>query len=777
MTNERNRATGSGAAIGATVLGYPRIGRRRELKRVLESYWSGEASIDDVRAVSAQVRDDALRTMRAAGLDSVPVNSFSWYDHVLDTTVLVGALPSRFDAVRPSGDLLGGCDAATYFTMARGTQDVPPLEMTKWFDTNYHYLVPEISPGTVFGLYAEKPLTELAEAQALGIEGRPVVVGPFTFLSLAKAEQGSAQGFAPLDRLDDLAEVYVELLAVLADAGATWVQFDEPAAVRDLAPSEQEALRRTYQRLGEVSRRPRLLVSTYFADPVEGMPALAGTPVEAIGIDVVRGPRIESLTAVPGLREKTLVLGAVDGRNVWRTDLREATSVLVPFLGLAADVAISASCSLLHVPYDLDVEEDLDPSLHAILAFADQKLAEVVTLQRALEGETDAVAGALAASDEAVRVRRAMPQLVDDRVRRRLGSVTDADRRRQAHHERGLAQAGRLRLPTLPTTTIGSFPQTAAVRRARAEHRAGKLDPAAYEERMRREIADVVALQERIGLDVLVHGEPERNDMVQYFAEQLAGYASTQLGWVQSYGSRCVRPPILYGDVHRPEPMTVRWATYAQGLTGKPVKGMLTGPVTMLAWSFIRDDQPRAVTADQVALALRDEVADLERAGLAIIQVDEPALRELLPLRSADQKSYLHWSVAAFRLATSGVSASTQIHTHLCYSEFGEIMEAVEGLDADVTSIEAARSSMELLGDVAAGTFTGALGPGVYDIHSPRVPEVEEFAQLIAAARRLLPGVRLWVNPDCGLKTRSYDAVEPALTRMVDAAHRARTER
>ncbi|MGH3424938.1 MAG: 5-methyltetrahydropteroyltriglutamate--homocysteine S-methyltransferase, partial [Nocardioidaceae bacterium] len=682
----------SDSAIGATVLGYPRIGRRRELKRALESYWAGEATIADVDAVSAQVRTDALGAMRDAGLDSVPVNTFSWYDHVLDTCVLVGAVPSRFEAVPDSGDRLAGFDAARYFAMARGTQDVQPLEMTKWFDTNYHYLVPEISPSTRFELRADKPLAEYAEASALGTHARPVLVGPWTFLKLAKAEAGSPGGFDPLDRLDELVDIYAQLLEELADAGVLWVQLDEPAAVVDLDDGDLEVIRRTYERLGRTPRRPQILVSTYFADPVEALPVLAATPVEAVGVDIVRGPDVAALASVRELAGKTVVVGAVDGRNVWRTDVRARVTEIVPFLAVAGTVAISTSCSLLHVPYDVGDEPAIDPELRRHLAFADQKLAEVVTLERALSHGLDHAGPGLAASDEARGT--SIPGRSKPAVQERVAGVTAADRRRVPHSERDAVQAERLRLPLLPTTTIGSYPQTADVRRARAQRRNGSIDEHAYRARMFAEIDTIIELQERIGLDVLVHGEPERNDMVQYFAEQLDGYVGTQNGWVQSYGTRCVRPPILFGDVERTAPMTVEWARYAQGRTARPVKGMLTGPVTMLAWSFVRDDQPRPVTADQVALALRDEIVDLEDAGLSIIQVDEPALRELLPLRAAARQDYLTWSVDAFGLATSGVDASTQIHTHLCYSEFTEIIDAIDGLDADVTSMEAARSHM-----------------------------------------------------------------------------------
>ena len=761
--------------IGATVLGYPRIGRDREVKRALEAYWKGDSTADDLRAVGERTRSDALDTMTGAGLDSVPVNTFSWYDQVLDTTVLVGATPTRFADVAPSGADLGGIDAATYFAMARGIADVSPLEMTKWFDTNYHYLVPEISPDTVFTLHADKPLHEYAEATARGVNGRPVVVGPWTYLALAKAADDAPDGFDPLTRLDDLVGVYAELLAALADAGVAWVQFDEPSATLDLSEADADRLRTAYERLAAIDHRPQLLVATYFGDPAEALPAIAMTDVEAVGVDIVRGPAVAGLASIPGLASKSLVVGAVDGRNVWRTNLRQRMAELVPFLGFAREISISSSCSLLHVPYDVARETAIDPALRESLAFADQKLVEVVALQRALTEGPETVHEALEASDRAAAGRSAVPGVRDDNVQHRLAEVGQAQRQRLPRAERAPEQAARLGLPDLPTTTIGSFPQTAEVRSARARRGAGKIDEQTYADQMRAEIDRVVDLQERVGLDVIVHGEPERNDMVQYFAEQLDGYAATAHGWVQSYGSRCVRPPILFGDVVRPEPMTVEWAEYASSRTDKPVKGMLTGPVTMLAWSFVRDDQPRAVTADQVALALRDEVGDLERAGIGIIQVDEPALRELLPLRAADRAEYLAWAVDAFRLATSGVATSTQIHTHLCYSEFGEIIGAIDQLDADVTSMEAARSRMELLGDLAAQGFDGAVGPGVYDIHSPRVPDTVEVGELVTAALDALPARRLWINPDCGLKTRGYEEVETALTHLVQAAREART--
>lgn len=756
---------------GATVLGYPRIGRRRELKKAVEGFWAGRLDGAALDETAAAVRRDALDTMSAAELDSVPVNTFSWYDQVLDTCVLVGAVPERHLAV--SGDhALAGFDAARYFAMARGTADVTPMEMTKWFDTNYHYIVPEIGPETAFALHADKPLTEYSEASASGLSARPVVVGPYTFLTLAKPADGVDDAFDPLSRLDDLVEIYAQLLGELHAAGVEWVQIDEPAAVRELAPEQVTLLRGVYDRLGAVADRPKILVATYFAAPVEALPALAETPVEGFALDLVRGFDADDVSGID-LSTKTLLLGAVNGRNVWRNDLSATLASLQAWKDVSASASISTSCSLLHVPYDVAVETGLEPRLAETLAFAVQKLDEVVALDTAFTtGEQGA---AFTDSDHAVAGHDQVPGLVDQAVRDRLAAVAAGDRDREPQDERDTAQAAELGLPALPTTTIGSFPQTTELRTARADLRRGTIDAAAYEKVMKDEVREVVALQEKLGLDVLVHGEPERNDMVQYFAEQLSGYAFTELAWVQSYGSRCVRPPILFGDISRPTPMTVAWSAFAQSLTDKPMKGMLTGPVTMLAWSFVREDQPRSVTSDQVALALRDEVHDLEAAGIRIIQVDEPALRETLPIRRSEQAEYLTWSVDSFRLATAGVAVGTQIHTHLCYSEFGEIIDAIDGLNADVTSIEAARSRMELLGDVAAHGFSGGLGPGVYDIHSPRVPGEHEVDELIAAALESLPATALWVNPDCGLKTRGYAEVEPALEHLVAATHRVRS--
>jgi len=752
-------------AIGATVLGYPRIGPNRELKRAVESYWSGDLDEPALQAVAAELRHATWRELSDAGLDSVPGNTFSYYDHVLDTAVMVDAIPQRYRD-------LGLGDFDTYFAMARGTTEVAPLELTKWFDTNYHYLVPELGPATSFRLRNDVPVQDYRQAAQAGITTRPVLLGPVTFLLLAKPAPGSEPGFTTLSLLEPLVEAYADLLTQLAAAGAEWVQLDEPAFAADRSAAELAALRRAYDRLASLPHRPKLLVTGYYGDLGDALPVLASTAVEAIAVDLVAGPgAAERIPAIPGLRSKIVVAGLVDGRNIWRTDLRAALEQVEPMRDAVAGLAVSTSCSLLHVPYDLARETDLDPALRERLAFARQKLAEVVVLGRALRGE-DVAAEVEDAAAAVERGRSAARR--DETVRRRLAELSPADRARPPYHERAAAHRQRLDLPPLACTTIGSFPQTRRGRKARADLRAGRIDQQTYRQLMRAEIESVVRLQEEIGLDVLVHGEPERNDMVQYFAERLEGFATTQHGWVQSYGTRCVRPPILHGDVSRPGPITVEWSKYAQSLTSRPVKGMLTGPVTILAWSFVRDDQPLAATADQVALALRDEIADLEAAGLSVVQVDEPALRELLPLRERDRKAYLDWAVGAFRLATGGASPGTQIHTHLCYSEFGDVITAIDALDADVTTIEAARSRMEVLDDLADAGFARGVGPGMYDIHSPRVPSVEEVGELLDAALRVVPRERLWVNPDCGLKTRAYAEVEPALRNLVQAARARR---
>jgi 5-methyltetrahydropteroyltriglutamate--homocysteine methyltransferase len=703
----------------------------------------------------------------------VPTGDFSYYDHVLDTTVMAGAIPARYRAA-VEADALDG-----YFAMARGTQEVAPLEMTKWFDTNYHYLVPELGPDTVFGADSTKQVAELKEALALGLTARPVLVGPVTYLLLAKPAPGVAPDFEPLTLLDRLLPVYAEVLADLRAAGAEWVQLDEPALVEDRSPAELNAAGRAYRELAGLTDRPKLLVASYFDRLGDALPVLAKAPVEGLALDFT-GPaaaNLDALAAVGGLPGKRLVAGVVNGRNIWINDLGKSLATLGTLLGLADRVDVAASCSLLHVPLDATAERDIDPEIARWLAFAREKTGEIVTLARGLGRGTGAVSAELAANRADLASRAGSALTHDPAVRARAAAVTDADTHRSpAYSQRASAQRAHLGLPLLPTTTIGSFPQTAQLRTARADLRAGRIDAAAYEERIEAEIGEVVAFQEETGIDVLVHGEPERNDMVQYFAEQLSGYLATRHGWVQSYGTRYVRPPVLAGDISRPDPMTVRWTSYAQSLTARPVKGMLTGPVTMLAWSFVRDDQPLGDTARQVALALRDEVNDLEAAGTSVIQVDEPALRETLPLRAAGRDAYLAWATEAFRLTTSGVRPDTQIHTHMCYAEFGDIVQAIDDIDADVISLEAARSHMQVARELASHGYPREAGPGVYDIHSPRVPTAEEAASLLRRGLEAIPADRLWVNPDCGLKTRAWPETRESLRNLVAAAQTVRAE-
>ncbi|RZF00190.1 5-methyltetrahydropteroyltriglutamate--homocysteine S-methyltransferase [Streptomyces albidoflavus] len=764
-------AKSAAAAARSTVYGYPRQGQHRELKKAVEGYWKGRVGADALKETAAELRRANWAQLAEAGIDEVPTGDFSYYDHVLDTSVMVGAVPPRHRAAVDADPLDG------YFAMARGNQDVAPLEMTKWFDTNYHYLVPELGPDTVFTPDSAKQVAELTEALALGHTARPVLVGPVTYLLLAKPAPGVAEEFEPLTLLDRLLPVYAEVLGDLRAAGAEWVQLDEPALVQDRTPAELNAAARAYRDLGALTDRPKLLVASYFDRLGEALPVLAKAPVEGLALDFTEAAaaNLDDLAAVGGLPGKRLVAGVVNGRNIWINDHEKSLATLATLLGLAGRVDVAASCSLLHVPLDTAPERDLDPRILRWLAFARQKTAEIVTLAKGLAEGTGAVAAEIAANRAALASRADSPLTRDPAVRARTAAVTEADARRpQPYPERAVAQRERLRLPLLPTTTIGSFPQTGEVRAARADLRAGRIDAAGYEERIAAEIAEVIAFQEKAGIDVLVHGEAERNDMVQYFAEQLTGYLATQHGWVQSYGTRYVRPPVLAGDISRPAPMTVGWTTYAQSLTERPVKGMLTGPVTMLAWSFVRDDQPLGETAAQVALALRDEVADLEAAGTSVIQVDEPALRETLPLRAADRPAYLEWATRAFRLTTGGVAPATQIHTHMCYAEFGDIVQAIDDLDADVISLEAARSHMEVAHELAAHGYPREAGPGVYDIHSPRVPGAEEAAALLREGLAAIPAERLWVNPDCGLKTRGWPETRASLENLVAAARTVR---
>ncbi|MFD3556376.1 5-methyltetrahydropteroyltriglutamate--homocysteine S-methyltransferase [Streptomyces goshikiensis] len=761
------------AATRATVYGYPRQGQNRELKKAIEGYWKGRVTADALRQTAADLRRSNWQQLADAGIAEVPTGDFSYYDHVLDTSVMVGAVPERHRTA-VEADALDG-----FFAMARGTQDVAPLEMTKWFDTNYHYLVPELGPDTVFTADSTKQVAELKEALALGHSARPVLVGPITYLLLAKPAPGVAADFQPLTLLDRLLPVYARVLADLRAAGAEWVQLDEPALVQDRTPADLNAAARAYRELGAPADRPKLLVASYFGRLGDALQVLAAAPVEGLALDFTDGAaaNLADLAAVGGLPGKRLVAGVVNGRNIWINDYQKSLTTLGTLLGLADRVDVAASCSLLHVPLDATAERDIDPQVRRWLAFARQKTTEITVLARGLAQGTGAIAAELAANRADLASRAASPITRDPAVRARTAAITDADgRRAQPYAERTAAQRAHLGLPLLPTTTIGSFPQTDELRVARADLRAGRIDAAGYDERIKDEIREVLSFQEKTGIDVLVHGEPERNDMVQYFAEQLTGYLATQHGWVQSYGTRYVRPPVLAGDISRPEPMTVRWTSYAQSQTTKPVKGMLTGPVTMLAWSFVRDDQPLGDTARQVALALRDEVGDLEAAGTSVIQVDEPALRETLPLRAADHAEYLAWATESFRLTTSGVRPDTQIHTHMCYAEFGDIVQAIDDLDADVISLEAARSHMQVADELAEHGYPREAGPGVWDIHSPRVPSTEEAAALLRKGLAAIPAERLWVNPDCGLKTRGWTETRASLENLVAAAHEVRAD-
>ena len=759
----------------ATIVGYPRVGRFRELKKAQEAFWKGKATLQELQDTAADVQRTYFERVTAAGLKadnySIPA-TFSYYDQVLDVVRLFTLVPERLAEAKDARGLL---DLPGYFALARGTETLPPLEMTKWFDTNYHYLVPEIGAGTEIKLNLEAIDEQLEVAKQAGVKVRPQIVGPLTLLLGAKAEQGSAEDFSPVDRLDEFVAAYAQVLEQLAERGVEWVQLDEPGLTVDRADNAKVAqlAERTYRALAAGEKRPQILVTSPYGSLRENLPALLGTGIEALHLDLVHGVYSKAELESVSTAGVHLVAGVVNGRNVWRADVRAALKTLEALPGASEGaVSVSSSTSLQHVPHDLELEDPAEVPVDG-LAFADQKVAEIALLARGLaEGEA-AVEPELKAADEALARFAADPRKHNDEIRARAAAVTPEDFDRPTIDVRRAAQAD-LNLPKLPTTTIGSFPQTAEIRRRRAEARAGKISAEELNGFLRDEIASVITLQEELGLDVLVHGEAERNDMVQYFAENFDGFATTRHGWVQSYGSRCTRPSILFGDVKRHgeglrgEAFTVPWSSHAQSLSDKPIKGMLTGPVTILAWSFVRDDQPRRETANQVALALADEIADLEQAGIRIIQVDEPALRELLPLRRDEQPQYLDWSVNSFRLATSAVKDSTQIHTHLCYSEFNEIIDSINALNADVTSIEAARSHMELLADIPE-SFVSGLGPGVWDIHSPRVPSQDEIESLLKAAIGYGTIADLWVNPDCGLKTRDYEETKQSLRHLVDA--------
>ncbi|ARR52092.1 5-methyltetrahydropteroyltriglutamate--homocysteine S-methyltransferase [Rhizorhabdus wittichii DC-6] len=767
-------------SVTAANLGFPRIGPRRELKTAVEAYWAGKTGEAQLLDTARRLRAATWDRQKAAGIAVIPSNDFSLYDQVLDTSVMVGAIPDIYRG-------LGAPDSlAVYFAMARGTRtaddagcahghgkggDVPAQEMTKWFDTNYHYMVPEVSPDQGFALATAKPVDHFREARALGHHTRPVILGPVTWLLLAKSK---AEGFDPLSLLPRLLPVYADLLGRLRDAGADWVQIDEPALVLDLSDAARAAYVAAYGELTKVDGI-KLMLATYFGALGDNLKTALSLPVAGLHVDLVRAP--EQLDAVlAGARKDLLLsLGLIDGRNIWKADLTALLDRYEPIMKSRSAFQIAPSCSLLHTPIDLALETKLDPQVKDWLAFAAQKLEELSLLGLGLSNGRYVISDELLANADSIQGRRNSPLTNDRKVRDRAARVTgDWARRKAPFADRIKAQQARLNLPLLPTTTIGSFPQTAEVRKARSAHDKGELDTAGYERFLREETARAIAWQEEIGIDVLVHGEFERNDMVQYFGEQLAGFAFSRAGWVQSYGSRCVRPPIIYGDVSRPKPMTVAWWHYAQSVTARPMKGMLTGPVTILNWSFVRDDQSREETCRQIALAIRDEVLDLEAAGARIIQIDEAALREGLPLRRADWQHYLDWAVESFRISAAGVADETQIHTHMCYSEFNEIIESIGAMDADVISIETSRSKMELLDAFVDYAYPNEIGPGVYDIHSPRIPTTREMEALLIKAGERLSARQLWVNPDCGLKTRKWEDVKPALVAMVDAAKAAR---
>ena len=750
-------------------LGFPRIGAKRELKRALEAYWKGEQDQAALEAVGRDLCPRHWKLQAEAGLDLIPVGDFTWYDHVLDMSVLLGVVPKRF------GEISGNVDFKTYFRMARGrapgdkagSADTYACEMTKWFDTNYHYIVPEFTADQSFRIASNKLFNELVEAKALGVRAKPVLVGPLTYLWLGKTK---GETFDKLGLLDRLLPVYAEILARLKAEGVEWVQIDEPILVLDLPENWKSAFERAYQKLQASGLK--VLLATYFGALEDNLRLACHLPTEGLHIDLVRAP--QQLAAV--LDElppyKVLSAGVVDGRNIWRNDLEKTLSVLDPLQArLGERLWVAPSCSLLHSPVDLTLERGLDEEFKSWLAFATQKVTEVVTLRNVVNGGRASAGKELDESRRAMASRQSSPRIHRPEVRARMKALTAAMASRHApYSERAKLQHDLLKLPLLPTTTIGSFPQTQAIRNARRDFKAGRISEAEYKTRMKQEIELAVRKQEQIGLDVLVHGEAERNDMVEYFGELMEGYAFTENGWVQSYGSRCVKPPIIFGDVSRPKPMTVEWSVYAQSLTDKPMKGMLSGPITMLQWSFVRDDQPRSQTAMQIALALRDEVVDLEKAGIKVVQIDEPALREGLPLRKAERPDYLRWAVEAFRITAGGVQDDTQIHTHMCYAEFNDIIDSIAALDADVITIETSRSDMELLDAFVNFSYPNEIGPGVYDIHSPRVPNKEEIVRLMEKAAKVVPAERLWINPDCGLKTRDWPEVETALGNMVAAA-------
>ncbi len=754
-------------------LGFPRMGAQRELKFALERHWRGEIDAAELEGVGRALRARHWQLQREAGLDFVSVGDFAYYDHVANHIQLFGCEPVRFGFTGQEAPL------ARYFTLARGVaqesgasgEGRPALEMTKWFDTNYHYLVPEFTSESTFSLADERLFTEVAEAQSHGHPVKAVLLGPLSFLWLGKEKEAN---FDRLNLLERLLPVYEQVLARLKSMGVEWVQVDEPILGLDLPPSWRQAFEPTYIRLSVVGIS--LMLATYFSPLQENLSLACRLPVKGLHVDGVRAAREIAAVADWLPSHKVLSVGVVDGRNIWRTDLDEVLRQIKALRNTSTHALwLAPSCSLLHVPFSVQGEAGIDEEIRDWLAFAVEKLHELRVLKQALAGDV-AAEGPLAQSRQAIQSRRSSPRVNNPKVTERLAGLSaDADRRLSAFPIRQAAQRERFSLPLLPTTTIGSFPQTAEIRAARAAFKRDELSAADYEKAMKKEIAHAVAEQEKLDIDVLVHGEAERNDMVEYFGEQLAGFCFTGNGWVQSYGSRCVKPPIIFGDVSRPTPMTVAWSSYAQSLTQKPMKGMLTGPITILQWSFVRDDQPRSTTAAQIALAIRDEVCDLEKAGIGVIQIDEPAIREGLPLRREAWREYLSWATRAFRLSASGVADDTQIHTHMCYSEFNDILPEIAAMDADVITIETSRSDMELLDAFGKFKYPNEIGPGVYDIHSPRVPSVEEMERLLKKALETIPAGNLWVNPDCGLKTRGWPETNAALQNMVTATKALRT--
>ncbi|MGF7128978.1 5-methyltetrahydropteroyltriglutamate--homocysteine methyltransferase [Paraburkholderia sp. EB58] len=754
-------------------LGFPRIGAKRELKFALESYWKGESSLGELKALGAQLRQ--RHWAHQADLGLAAVGDFAFYDQVLDMSFTLGNLPERVQGFH--GDAIDNYFRVARGRSAKGAEDhsaccggVAAGEMTKWFDTNYHYIVPEFSANTEFKLDPSRLLEQLAEAKAQGVKAKPVIVGPVTYLAIGKAKDESDK----LALLPRLLPVYAELLATLAAQGVEWVQIDEPILVTELSAEWQQAYVTAYQALS--SSKVKLLLATYFGELLGNLSLACELPVQGLHLDAINA-RAEVDAVIAQLpKDSVLSLGVINGRNIWKTDLNGVLDWLEPVAKqLGERLWIAPSCSLLHVPVDLASEQKLDAEVRSSLAFALQKLGELKVLDTALSNGRDAVKAELAANAAAIAARRASPRVNNPAVKAALAKINPGlGQRKNAYPARADRQAALLKLPAYPTTTIGSFPQTGEIRHARSQFKSGALDEAGYKTAMRAEIERSVREQEALGLDVLVHGEAERNDMVEYFGEQLDGYAFSQFGWVQSYGSRCVKPPILFGDISRPKAMTVEWIKYAQSLTSKPMKGMLTGPVTILNWSFVRDDQPRSVSCYQLALAIREEVLDLEKAGVRVIQIDEAALREGLPLRKSQWKEYLDWAVTSFRITANGVDDDTQIHTHMCYSEFNDIIASIADMDADVITIETSRSDMELLDAFDNFNYPNEIGPGVYDIHSPNIPTEEHIVQLMKKAAERIPAQRLWVNPDCGLKTRQWEEVIPALTNMVAAARKLR---